>query len=113
MAGAAVNNDDHAAPPSWAVVQEKRMAQHGVELLGVMLHHTLLSNPTLSMLQDQMKGELLHPGPDLGLVIEHVAIGAMQAEHVLERVGPGSLLIVPGDREDVIRLMVSAASLSA
>ena len=55
-----------------------------------------------------MQGELLHPGPDLSLVIEHVAIGAMQAEHVLERVGPGSLLIVPGDREDIIGTMVSA-----
>ena len=32
----------------------------------------------------------------------------MEAEHVLERVGPGSLLIVPGDREDVIRTMITA-----
>ena len=49
-----------------------------------------------------VQGELRRSGADRALVIEHVAIGAMQAEHVLERVGPGSLLIVPGDREDVI-----------
>ena len=108
VAGAVVNKVDHDAHPSLAKVLERGLAQHGIELLGVLPYTPLLSNPTLSMLQEQMKGELLHPGPDLGLVIEHVAIGAMQAEHVLERVGPGSLLIVPGDREDVIATMVSA-----
>ena len=41
-----------------------------------------------------------HPGDDLDRVIEHVAIGAMQPRHLIERVGPGSLLIVPGDRSD-------------
>ena len=76
-------------------------------------YRPLLSNPTLSMLQEQMRGELLHPGPDLGRVIEHVAIGAMQAGHVLERVGPGSLLIVPGDREDVIGTVVTATLVGA
>ena len=108
VAGAVVNKVDHEAHPTLAAVLEKGLAQHGIELLGVLPYRPLLSNPTLSMLQEQMKGELIHPGPDLGLVIEHVAIGAMQAGHVLERVGPGSLLIVPGDREDVVRTMVSA-----
>jgi BioD-like phosphotransacetylase family protein len=52
---------------------------------------------------------VLHPGDDPERVIEHVAIGAMQPRHVLERIGPGSLLIVPGDREDVIHATVAAA----
>jgi phosphate acetyltransferase len=55
-----------------------------------------------------MSGDVLSEGRDAGRVIEHVAIGAMQPRHVLERIGPGSLLIVPGDREDVIRAAVSA-----
>jgi hypothetical protein len=41
-------------------------------------------------------------------VIEHVAIGAMQPRHLIERVGPGSLLIIPGDRTDVIHAIVAA-----
>ncbi|MFI5291294.1 MAG: phosphotransacetylase family protein [Candidatus Limnocylindrales bacterium] len=108
VAGAVVNKVDHTAHPTLARVLEKGLARYGIELLGVLPYQPLLSNPTLSMLQEQMTGELLHAGPDLDLVIEHVAIGAMQAEHVLERVGPGSLLIVPGDREDVIQTMVTA-----
>ena len=108
VAGAVINKVDHEEHPSLAGVLERGLARHGIDLLGVLPYRPLLSNPTLSMLHEQMAGELLHPGPDLSLVIEHVAIGAMQHGHVLERVGPGSLLIVPGDREDVIGMMVSA-----
>ena len=78
------------------------LARHGIELLGVLPYRRILSHPTLSMLIEQMHGELLHPGDDLDRVIEHVAIGAMHPRHVLERIGPGSLLILPGDRHDII-----------
>ena len=54
------------------------------------------------------KGEQLSESDDLDRVIEHVAIGAMQPRHLIERVGPGSLLIVPGDRTDVIHAVVAA-----
>ena len=108
VVGAVVNKVDLVSHPSLADVLERGLARHGIELLGVLPYRPLLSNPTLSMLTEQLRGELLHPGPDLGRVIEHVAIGAMQAEHVMERLGPGSLLIVPGDRVDVLRATVAA-----
>ncbi len=108
VVGAVVNKVDLDTHPSLAAVLERGLARHGIELLGVLPYRPLLSNPTLSMLTEQLAGQLLHPGPDLGRVIEHVAIGAMQAEHVMERLGPGSLLIVPGDRVDVLRATVAA-----
>jgi BioD-like phosphotransacetylase family protein len=108
VVGAVVNKVDLDTHPSLAGVLERGLARHGIELLGVLPYRPLLSNPTLSMLTEQLAGQLLHPGPDLGRVIEHVAIGAMQAEHVMERLGPGSLLIVPGDRVDVLRATVAA-----
>ncbi len=108
VVGAVVNKVDLVSHPSLADVLERGLARHGIELLGVLPYRPLLSNPTLSMLTEQLRGQLLHPGPDLGRVIEHVAIGAMQAEHVMERLGPGSLLIVPGDRVDVLRATVAA-----
>ena len=60
------------------------------------------------MLVEQLPGELLNAGDDLDRGIEHVAIGAMQPRHVLERIGPGSLLLVPGDRADVIHATIAA-----
>ncbi len=108
VVGAVINKVDSDAHPSLPDVLRTGLARHGIDLLGMLPYRPLLSNPTLSMLVEQMPGEVLHAGADLDRVIEHVAIGAMQPRHLLERIGPGSLLIVPGDREDVIQATVAA-----
>jgi BioD-like phosphotransacetylase family protein len=109
VVGAVVNKVDADAHPSLPDVLERGLGRHGIELLGLLPYRPILSNPTLSMLVEQMPGEVLHAGGDLDRVIEHVAIGAMQPRHLLERIGPGSLLLVPGDREDVIQATIAAA----
>lgn len=108
VVGAVINKVDSDAHPSLPGILRAGLARHGIDLLGMLPYRPLLSNPTLSMLVEQMPGEVLHQGADLDRVIEHVAIGAMQPRHLLERIGPGSLLIVPGDREDVIHATVAA-----
>ncbi len=108
VVGAIVNKVDVEAQPSLRAVLEAGLARHGIPLLGVLPYRPLLSNPTLSMLCEQLPGELLHAGPDLDRPIERIDIGAMQAGHLLDRLGPGSLLIVPGDREDLVQSLVTA-----
>lgn len=108
VVGAVINKVDADADPGLPGVLRDGLARHGIELLGTLPFRPLLSNPTLSMLVEQVPGEVLHSGADLDRVIEHVAIGAMQPRHLLERIGPGSLLIVPGDREDVIHATIAA-----
>jgi hypothetical protein len=108
LAGAVVNKVDLDADPSLPEVLRGGLARHGIELLGVLPYRPILSHPTLAMLIEQMHGDLLHPGDDMDRAIEHVAIGAMHPRHVLERIGPGSLLIVPGDRQDIIAATVAA-----
>jgi BioD-like phosphotransacetylase family protein len=106
--GAVVNKVDAGAKPSLPDVLRGGLARHGIELLGTLPYRPILSNPTLAMLLEQLPGEILNEGDDLDRAIEHVAIGAMQPRHVLERIGPGSLLIVPGDRQDVILATLAA-----
>jgi phosphate acetyltransferase len=77
-------------------------------LLGVLPYRPILSNPTLSMVLEGIRGETIHPGPDLDQVIGGISIGAMEPEHMLQRIGPRALVIVPGDREDVIAAIVHA-----
>ncbi len=108
VVGAVVNKVDADAHPSLPDILRRGLARHGIDLLGTIPYRPLLSNPTLTMLVEQMPGEVLNEGNDLGRAIEHVAIGAMQPRHLLERIGPGSLLIVPGDREDVIQATIAA-----
>jgi BioD-like phosphotransacetylase family protein len=107
--GAVVNKVDAEAHPSLPDTLRTGLARHGIALLGTLPYRPILSNPTLSMLIEQMPGEVLHAGADLDRRIEHVGIGAMQPRHVIERIGPGSLLILPGDREDVIHATIAAA----
>jgi BioD-like phosphotransacetylase family protein len=108
VVGAVVNKVDADAHPSLPDLLRRGLARHGIDLIGTLPYRPLLSNPTLSMLVEQMPGEVLNEGADLDRAIEHVAIGAMQPRHLLERIGPGSLLIVPGDREDVIHATIAA-----
>jgi BioD-like phosphotransacetylase family protein len=60
------------------------------------------------MVLEGVHGQAIHPGPDLDLVIGGVAIGAMEPEHMLQRIGPRSLVIVPGDRSDVIAAITAS-----
>ena len=108
VVGAVVNKVDVDADPTLPDILRQGLALHGIELLGVLPYRPILSNPTLTMLIEQMQGELLSPGDDMDRHIEHVNIGAMQPRHVLETIGPGSLLIVPGDRQDVILATIAA-----
>jgi BioD-like phosphotransacetylase family protein len=108
VAGAIVNKVDVAAQPGIRSVLERGLAPYGIPLLGVLPIRPILSNPTLEMIEEGLAGELIHPGPDLELVIDGVAIGAMEPKHMLERIGPGTLVIVPGDREDIITTLTAA-----
>jgi BioD-like phosphotransacetylase family protein len=108
VAGAIVNKVDLDAQPGIAEVLERGLANNGIRLLGVLPVRPILSNPTLAMVLDGVHGETIHSGPDLDRVIDGIAIGAMEPRHMLERVGPGTLVIVPGDREDVILTLTTA-----
>jgi BioD-like phosphotransacetylase family protein len=108
VAGAIVNKVDLDAKPTLARTLERGLERHGIPLLGILPYRTILSNPTLAMVLEGVHGETIHPGPDLDQVIGGVAIGAMEPEHMLQRIGPRSLVIVPGDREDVVGAIVRA-----
>lgn len=102
VVGAIVNKVDDAAHPTLPGVLERGLALHGIELLGVLPYRPVLSHPTLAVLLERMPGEIIHPGPDLDRPIVQVSIAAMRAEHAMQRAREGGLIIVPGDREDVI-----------
>ena len=108
VAGAIVNKVDLDAKPGLARTLERGLARHGISLLGVLPYRPILSNPTLAMVLEGIHGETIHPGPDLDSVIGGIAIGAMEPEHMLQRIGPRSLVIVPGDRIDVISAILGA-----
>ncbi len=113
VAGAIVNKVRVGEQPGIERTLERGLALHGIPLLGVLPYRPILSNPTLGMVLAGVHGRVICEGPDLDRVIDGVAIGAMEPHHMLARVGPGTLVIVPGDREDVILTLAAAHSADA
>jgi hypothetical protein len=105
VAGAIVNKVDLDVQPELPRLLEKGLARHGIPLLGVLPYRPILSNPTLAIIEDGLQGETLWPGRDMDAIIGRVSIAAMQPEHVMQRIGEGALIVVPGDREDVIEAL--------
>jgi BioD-like phosphotransacetylase family protein len=108
VAGALVNKVRIDEQPGIAKTLERGLALHGIPLLGILPYRPILSSPTLGMVLEGVHGRVIHPGPDLDRVIDGVAIGAMQPNHMLLHVGPGTLVILPGDREDAILTLAAA-----
>jgi BioD-like phosphotransacetylase family protein len=108
VAGAIVNKVRIDEQPGIERTLERGLARHGIPLLGVLPYRPILSSPTLGMVLEGVGGRVISTGPDLDRVIDGVAVGAMEPRHMLERIGPGTLVIVPGDREDAILTLVAA-----
>lgn len=69
----------------------------------------LLSAPTLGDLVLAVDGALLAGDPELfEREAEHIIVGGMTMEHVLDRLVDGTVVVVPGDRSDVVLAVVAA-----
>ena len=108
VAGAIVNKVNVDAQPGIASILEKGLARYGIPLLGVIPYRPILSNPSLAMILEGIRAELLVAGPDLDLVIGGISVAAMEPHHVLQHVVGRRIVIVAGDREDVIVALARA-----
>ena len=100
--GAVVNKVDVESHPHLPEVIERGLAQHDVELLACIPYSQFLANPSLELIATHLDGELIAGEATPGLTIGWVAIGAMQAVHAVELLRDRTLLITPGDREDLL-----------
>jgi len=87
------------------------LARLGIDLLGVIPSEPILAHPTLLQVCDEIDGEFIN-GEDHALRrVARVIIGAMSSSRVMEHFSTGTLVITPGDREDVILAALSTESL--
>ena len=106
--GAIVNKVDVESHPHLPDVLLRGLAQHGIDLLGFIPYSEFLANPSLELIVTHLDGELVSGRAEPGRTIGHVAIGAMQANHAMEHLAERSLLITPGDREDMLTAALEA-----
>jgi len=78
------------------------LKRKGLDLLGVIPHQPILSQPTMDLVREELKAEVLNQPATLNSAVEEVIVGAMGAQNALRFFKPGVLLITPGDREDIL-----------
>jgi BioD-like phosphotransacetylase family protein len=78
------------------------LKRKGLDLLGVLPYEQTLCNPSLDLIREELRAELLNTPPTLHVLVEDVVVGAMSAQNAIKFFKRGVLLITPGDREDIV-----------
>ena len=87
------------------------LKRKGLELLGVLPYQQILRNPSIDLIREELEAELLNHTANLGTLVDDVVVGAMSAQNAIRFFTPGTLLITPGDREDIV--LAACASLES
>jgi len=78
------------------------LRRKGLDLLGVLQPAQILCNPTVDLICEELRAELLNKPPTLHMPVDDVIVGAMGAHNAMQFFRRGVLLITPGDREDIL-----------
>ena len=78
------------------------LKRKGLDLLGVLPYEQILCNPSVDLIREELRAELLNSPPTLHALVGDVVVGAMSAQNAMRYFTPGVLLITPGDREDIV-----------
>ncbi len=84
----------------------------GIDLLGALPEEPILANATLGQIAKTTRGSFINGRTKSRRRVQKVVIGAMSSTHAMEYFKPGTLIITPGDRDDVILAALSASTLS-
>lgn len=80
----------------------KGLERKGISVLGVIPYDPALARPTLQQILDETGFEVLCGREHLGNYVSRVIVGAMKCNDAIKYLVEDSLLITPGDREDII-----------
>jgi BioD-like phosphotransacetylase family protein len=104
--GAIINK---AVPEKVAMLKEYAtlgLAKLGLPLLGVIPMHTELYKPTVNQACVRLKGEFIAGAQHKRKRIARLGVGAMSVRNAEKLLQPGTLLVTPGDREDLIEMVL-------
>ncbi len=91
---------------------QRGLKRLGIDLIGAIPDEPLLANATLGQVCRTIGGDFINGKARSRRRVEKVVIGAMNSTHVMQYFKAGTLVITPGDREDVILAALSTSALS-
>jgi BioD-like phosphotransacetylase family protein len=82
------------------------LAKLGLPLLGMVPMHTELWKPTVNQACLRVKGDFIAGAQHKRRRIAKIGVGAMSSRNACRLLTPGALIITPGDRDDLIELIL-------
>jgi len=79
------------------------LEKNGLNVLGILPYQKILDVPTMREIKDELKIDTLFTGENLDWQAENILIGAMQVRDALNFIKNNTLMIIPGDRDDMIK----------
>jgi BioD-like phosphotransacetylase family protein len=108
--GAIINK---VVPEKMAMLKEYAtlgLAKLGLPLLGMIPMHTELYKPTVNQACLRLKGEFIAGAQHKRRRVSRIGVGAMSCRNAERLFQPGTLIITPGDREDLIMMILNEDS---
>ena len=105
--GAIINK---VSPDKMAMLKEYAtlgLARLGLPLLGMVPMHTELWKPTVNQACLRLKGEFIAGAQHKRRRIARIGVGAMSVRNAERLLQPGTLIVTPGDREDIIEMVLN------
>jgi BioD-like phosphotransacetylase family protein len=87
-------------------IVRKGLGRLGVNLLGVIPYQPMLTHPTMRQIQAETGFKVFSGDSCLDNYIANIVIGAMEPHDALSYISESSLLITPGDREDLVMTVI-------
>jgi BioD-like phosphotransacetylase family protein len=81
---------------------KKGLEQKGLDVFGMLPYQRVLDIPTMREIMEELKIIALYDTENLDRPAENVLIGAMNVKDALSFISDNSLMIIPGDRDDMI-----------
>jgi len=85
----------------------KGLKRKGVDVLGVVPYNPMLSRPSIEQILEETNFKLLSGKEYLESSVSQVIVGAMEPHDAVKYIVDDSLMITPGDREDIIMTVLS------
>lgn len=97
------------SPYLYESLVNKNLSCHSDKPLCLLPENSELDRPTMRDVTDLLGAELIMGSPDqLSRTIKGSKVAAMKLEHFLERIQSGDLVIVPGDRSEILLGVLAA-----
>ena len=78
------------------------LTQKNLDVFGVLPYQKVLDIPTMREIKEELKINALFTGENMDKPVENVLIGAMNVKDAMEFLQNNLLMIIPGDRDDMI-----------